>query len=57
MASKEKRRKKAEAKVTEGERWVAKAMKQAILDFKSSKEQEDIKIEFAREAFGKDFDL
>ena len=51
------RRKKAEAKVAEREKQVVEAKKQAIQDFKASRKLEDIKIEFAEEAFGKGFDL
>ena len=57
LALEAERWKKAEAEVTEGKKWVAEAKKQAILDFKASRELEDIKIEFTKKAFGRDFNL
>ena len=51
------RREKAEAEIVEKERQISKAKEQAILDFKTSKELEDIKIDFAKEAFIRGFEL
>ena len=57
LASELEKRKKAEAIIFKGERRIAEAKEQIILDFKALKELEDIKIKFAKEAFVKGFEL
>ncbi|EHA8589576.1 hypothetical protein COCNU_scaffold011065G000010 [Cocos nucifera] len=57
LASEVERRKKVEAEIAEGEKWIAEAKEWAILDFKASKELEDNKIAFTKEAFIKRFKL
>ena len=46
-----------EAEIVEKERQIFEAKEQAILDFKASKELEDIKINFVKEAFIRGFKL
>ena len=48
LAREAERRNKAEAKVIEKERHISKAKEQAVLDFKTSTEIEDIKIDFGK---------
>ncbi|EHA8586463.1 hypothetical protein COCNU_scaffold000425G000010 [Cocos nucifera] len=57
LVLKEEKRKKAKVEIIKERKWTAKAEERAILAFKSSKELDGIKIEFAHEAFGKGFDL
>ena len=51
------RRKKVEVEVVEKEKQILESKDQAILDFKASKEMEDMKIDFVKIAFIKRFKL
>ena len=57
LALEEKRKRKVEAEIVEKKRQILEAKEQVVQDFKASKELEDIKIDFAQEAFIRDFEL
>ena len=51
------RREKVEVEIAEKERQISEAKEQAILDFKVTKDLEDTKINFTKEAFIRGFEL
>ena len=57
LALEVKRREKTEAKVIEKEKQILEAKDKSIVDFKVSKEMEDIKIDFTKIAFIQGFEL